>query len=222
MISLQQHTEEAYFRGLITRADYEIDIDGKKYWAIVRGPIETSTEWQTKHQISWNNLNYSLAIQVAKNSETVKYFTRHNLVKVKMNYPDIDTGEDIEEYHTWKVVATDKYSSDFLIEVYLDEWNDNEMEDAKIDHTPEEPDLMQPHIEGPRIVYGFDTGVFYSIVGLTNGEWSVNCDKVKIISTTESSCVLEILTGKAHNFILTFKDKDSDIVVNQEILIQSL
>lgn len=220
MIDLQQHTEEAYFRGTITRADYEIDIDGDTYWAVARGPVETSTDWQTKHQISWNNLNYSLVLKVEKNSQTVNFFTRHQVVKIKLTYPDIETGETIEEYHNWKVVATDKYSSDFLIEVYLDEWNDNSMEDAEVDPTPDEPDTTQPYIDGPRLVYGFDTGLSYSIVGITNGVWTVNSSKVKISSSTQTSCVLEILTGKPTNFILTFTGDDGT-AVEQEIVVQS-
>lgn len=220
MVDLQQHTEEAYFRGTITRADYEIDIDGNTYWAIARGPVETSTDWQTKHQISWNNLNYSLVLQVAKNSQTVEFFTRHQVVKIKLTYPDVETGETIEKYHNWKVVATDKYSSDFLIEVYLDEWNDNPIEDAEIDPVPDEPDKEHPYIDGPHLVYGYDTDLSYSIVGLTSGKWVVNSNKVKISSTTTTSCVLEILTGKPTKFILTYQS-DDNTVVEQEIIVQS-
>ena len=220
MINLQQHTEEAYFRGIITRADYELDIDGKTYWAIVRGPVESTTEWQQKHNITWNNLNYSLVLQVAKNSQTVEYFTRHKVTKVKLTYPDIDTGEIIEEVHRWKVVATDKYSSDFLIDVYLDEWHDNDMEDQEISPEPEQPDTMQPHIDGPLLVYGYDTDLSYSIVGFTTGTWVVNSSKVKITEMTNTSCVLEILTGKPINFILKYISNDGT-TVEQEIAVQS-
>lgn len=220
MINLQQHTEEAYFRGTITRADYELDIDGETYWAIARGPVETTTEWQQKHQITWNNLNYSLVLQIAKNSKTVNYFTRHQVTKIKLTYPDAKTGEIIEEYHNWKVVATDKYSSDFLIDVYLDEWNDNEMEDHEIDPKPDEPDTTQPYIDGPRLVYGYDTNLSYSIVGFTNGYWAVSSNKIKISETTDNSCVLEILTGKPTKFNLIFKSDDGT-VVEQEIVVQS-
>ena len=220
MINLQQHTEEAYFRGIITRADYELDIDGETYWAIVRGPVETSIEWQQKHNITWNNLNYSLVLQVAKNSKTVNYFTRHKITKVKLTYPDVDTGEIIEEEHNWKIVATDKYSSDFLIDVYLDEWNDNDMEDQEIDPTPPNPDPEKPHIEGPLLVYGYDTDLSYSIVGLTTGTWTVNSSKVKITHMTDTSCVLEILTGKPIKFILKYLTTTGD-EVEQEIVVQS-
>lgn len=223
MIDLQQHTEEAYFRGIITRADYELDVDGKHYWAIARGPIETTTDWETQHQINWNNLNYSLVLKVAKDSRTVKYFTRHRIVKIKLTYPDENTGETIEEIHNWKVVATDKYSSDYLIEVYLDEWNDNEMEDNEVDPTPDEPDTTQPYIDGPRLVYGYDTNLSYSIVGIetNNGKWVVDCNKVKIVEMTNTSCILEILTGKPIKFKLKYENNDGFVFAEQEIVVQS-
>ena len=220
MVNLQQHTEEAYFRGLITRADYELDIDGKKYWAITRGPIEESTEWKTKHNIYWNNLNYSLVIQVAKDSRTVNYFTRHKVTKVKLSYPDEETGEIIEEYHNWKVVATDKYSSDFLIDVYLDEWNDNEMEDNKREVEIPDQDQTQPHIEGPRTVEAYETDISYSVAGIKNGKFVVSSNKVKIKEMTETSCVIDILTGKANKFILKYESNDGT-VIEQEIIIKS-
>ena len=222
MVNLQQHTEEAYFRGIITRADYEIDINDHHYWAIARGPVETTTDWELKHQIAWNNLNYSIVLQIAKNSETIEYFTRHQVIKLKLSYPDVNTGETIEEYHNWKVVATDKYSSDFLIDVYLDEWNDNEMEDEM--RQPEDPerDPMQSHIEGPAIVHAFDTDLSYSIVGLTAGKWVVNSTKVKINQMDENSCVLEILTGKAHKFILKYINEETDESAELEITVQPL
>ena len=221
MVSLQQHTEEAYFRGLISRADYKLVIDDNVYWAVVRGPIETETDWQTKHSISFNKLNYSLVLQIQKNSQTVDYFTRHKVTKISLAYPDVNTGELIEEEHNWKIVATDKYSSESIIEVYLDEWNDNSMEDAEIDPTPPKPDTSQPYIDGPRLVYGFDTNISYSIVGLTSGEWTVNSNKVKINLTTETSCIIDILTGKPTKFILTFVDNKNGKKVEQEIVVQS-
>jgi hypothetical protein len=117
---------------------------------------------------------------VLKDSRTVKYFTRHKVIKIGLQYLDAETGEKIEEKHNWKIVATDKYSQEFLMDVYLEEWNDNDMEDAEVDPTPDVPDITQPCIDGPRIVYGFDTDISFSIKGLSNGKWVVNSKKVKI------------------------------------------
>ena len=52
------------------------------------------------------------------------------------------------------------------MEVYLDEWYDNEAEDAMIPVEEEVPDLMQPHIEGPADVHVYDENLVFSIVGL--------------------------------------------------------
>ena len=220
IIGLRQHTEEAYFRGIITRCDYILDVEGHDYWVSVRGPVETSLEEHEKHNQTWNGLNYTMAVEITKDSRTVNYFQRHKIIKMKLEYPDVDTGETIEEWHNWKVVATDKYSEDKLIQVYLDEWYDNEMEDNMAVDEVDEPDLMQPHISGPATVYVYDTNLSYSIVGLTSGEFVVNSDKVKIISSTESSCVIDILASKATEFTLSFVANDGT-KIDQVIKVKS-
>lgn len=220
IVNLQQHTEEAYFRGIITRCDYEMDIDGDKYLVSVRGPVETDTIWNQKHGINWNDLNYSMVIQITKNSQTVNYLTRGRVVKMKLAYPDVETGEIVEEWHNWKVAATDKYSSEKVMEVYLDESYDNPAEDVSIPVEEKQEDPMHPYIEGPAIVNVFDTNVSYSIVGYKSGEFVVSSSKVKIISSTETSCVIDILASKASSFILKYVTTNGDIVT-KEIIIKS-
>ena len=210
IVDLQQHTEEAYFRGTITRADYEIDIDDVPYWCSVRGPVETTTIWSQKHGITWNDLNYSLVIKITKDSRTVDYFSRHKVTKMKLTYEDAETGELLEEWHNQKVVATDKYSEERIMEVYLDEWYDNPAEDAMVQPEEEVVDLMSAHIEGPATVNVYDENVSYSIVGLKQGTFTVSSNKVKIKNTTGSSCELDILAGKAFSFTLTFVDSDGN------------
>jgi hypothetical protein len=138
-----------------------------------------------------------------------------------LSYPDVETGEMLEEWHNWKVVATDKYSSEKTIDVYLDEWYDNSAEDVKRPVEEEKPDPMQPHIEGPRTVHVFDTDLSYSIVGINSGKFTVNSNKVKIISSTENSCVIDILASKATEFILSFVAEDGT-KVDQPIKVLSL
>ena len=208
IVDLQQHTEEAYFRGTITRADYEVDVDGDPYIISLRGPVETTTVWNQKHGIAWNDLNYSMVMKITKDSKTVNYFSRHRVIKVKLNYHDAETDEMLEEWHNWKVVATDKYSQERIMEVYLDEWYDNEMEDAMIPEEEEIPDLMLPHIEGPSACHVFDDNVVFSVVGITSGKFVVNSNKVKIKSSTDKSCILEIIAGKAFSFTLSFVGDD--------------
>lgn len=212
IVDLQQHTEEAYFRGIITRADYTIDINGKVYWISIRGPVETTTVWNQKHGIIWNDLNYSIAIKIAKDSNTVNYFTRHQVVKMKMMYPDANTGELIEEWHNWKIVATDKYSEEKIMEVYLQEWYDNEMEDAETPIEEVEANPMEAHIEGPANIHPYDIKE-YSIVGMNSGEFVVNSSKVKIVSADDKTCVLEILSGKSFDFEIFYAGANGTNIV---------
>lgn len=204
IVNLQQHTEEAYFRGTITRADGIIEVDDHPYWVSVRGPVETATIQSQKHGITWNDLNYSMVIQIAKDSRTVPYFSRHKVIKMRLTYPDAETGEELEEWHNWKVVATDKYSEEKVMQVYLDEWYDNEAEDAMIPEEEEIPDLMVPHIEGPADVHVYDENLVFSIVGKAGGKFVVNSSKVKITNSDETSCTLDILAGKSFSFNLSY------------------
>ena len=221
IVNLQQHTEEAYFRGIITRCDYEIDVDGTDYWISLTGPTETSTIWNQKHGMTWNDLNYKMKATITKNSQTVNYFSRHQVIKLKLTYPDVDTGEKIEEWHNWKVVATDKYSFDHVIEVYLDEWYDNEVEDAMQKEEFPKPNPYQPHIRGPRSVYVYDTDVFFSIVGLTGGEFVVDSDKVKFKQKDEKSCVIDILASKSTTINLSYM-VNGEVGVKLPIVVKSL
>jgi len=220
LVNLQQHTEEPYFRGTITRADFEIEIEGRHYFAALKGPEETTTDWREKHQIWFNNLNLSMMIEIAKNSSTVNYFKRHKIIKMKNNYPDVDTKEMITEEHRWKVVATDKYSSDRTMQVYLQEYFDNEMEDAAAQTPEPEIDETHPYIDGPAAVNAFDEGINYSIIGLKNGMWGItNPKSVKITKSDEKSCLINVITSKAGSFKVVYKNDDTQI--EKEIVIKS-
>ena len=220
IVNLQQHTEEAYFRGDIHRCEFELVIDGKTYWTSLKGPSEENASWSIKHNISFNSLNYTMAIQVTKNSQTMKYFDRFEVIKLKNTYVDIDTGEKIEEEHRWQVVATDKWSNDGVIDVYLKEYADNSMEDAAIQPEIPEQDLEQPHIDGPRIVEIYQSFVKYSIKNASNGKFVVNSNKVKVIDSNENLCVLDITTGKSGKFEIIYqRDGEDDIVF--EVTIKS-
>ena len=108
-----------------------------------------------------------------------------------------------------------------MIEVYIEEYFDNDLEDDMVIPEIIEPDTTQPYIDGPQFVKPFDTDVVFSIVNSTGGEFVVNSSKVKIIESNETSCVLEILTGKSAKFDLIYKiDGVNDIVL--PVTIQSL
>jgi hypothetical protein len=187
IVYLQKIEEEAYFRAQIRRCNYQIN----DWWVYLRGPVETAIVWSQKHQIEINEMNFSILLYVAKTEETIEFFSRFQIVKF--------------DGHNWRVAATDKYSQNGLIEVYLEEYFDNTMEDNMVIPEIIEPDKTKPYISGPTVVKPYDINVTYQIMNYSlRGGFVVNSNKVKIISQTEDTLILEITTGKAGTFILEY------------------
>lgn len=216
MVNLQQHTEEAYFRGIITRCEHQAVIDDKLYWIILRGPVETDAQWTGKHNLYINNLNYSMRMEITKNKSTMDYFSRFKVIKIKNSYFDED-GTEYTEEHRWQVVATDKYSSNNVIEVYLNEYADNPMEDAQVEDVIVTPDEALPYIDGPQIVNVYDENIVYEIKNINNGAFVVNSSLIKINEMNESSVSLDILTGKSGTFEIHYVTDEEDIMLNVKI-----
>ena len=191
MITLQHYEEEAYFRGSIQRCDYQLDINGHKYWIYLRGPVETTTQWRQKHKIEMNDLNYSLLMYIVKNEETLEFFSRHQIVNFNG--------------HRWKIAATDKYSSNGYIQVYLDEYFDNDFEEPSEIEEEVIIDNGAPYIDGPQNVTALDCSIVYQIKNISNGEFVVNSDKVKIVKTDMNTCVIDITSGKSGSFDIIYK-----------------
>ena len=206
LVFLQDHNEEAYFRASIRRCDYELDVNDHKYWVYLRGPVETALIWRQKHQIEFNELNYSILIYIEKNDETNEFFNRLKVLKF--------------DGHNWRVAAVDRYSQDGILEVYLEEYFDNSMEDQMIEPEIVKPDTTKPYIDGPQIVRPYDSNLSYSIVGITGGEFVVNNSKVQIDTAIENSCSLTILTGKSGSFILSYV-KDGEEIATFDVTIKS-
>lgn len=208
MVLNQRLTEEAYFRGEIRQCDYEIATDKNRYWIWLRGPIETTTNWKVKHDIVYNDLNYTLLFYVEKNEDTDEFFTRHKKIKF--------------DGHNWTVVATDRYSQEGIIEVYLKEANDNKMEDAKIIPEIEPIPEETSGIKGEQIVHPYDTDVTYTIKDLSGGRWAVSAPKkVKITNSDDSSCTVDIITGRSGEFTLQYII-DEEVAAELMIIIESL
>lgn len=205
----QRFTEEAYFRGEIRQCNYELATDKNKYWVWLRGPVEASTEWKLKHNINYNDLNYSLLCYVSKNKDTDSFFKRHKKVKF--------------DNHNWTVVAVDRYTQAGLLEVYLKEANDNEMEDAKIIPEINPIDKTKPYIDGAQVVKPYDTDLVYIIKGASGGQWKAPAafKKVKITQSDDLSCSIDIITGRSNDFVLQYVIGD-DVIAELPIKIDSL
>lgn len=208
IIYLQKIEEEAYFKGMMRQCDTFIEINGYDYWLYLRGPVEKTIDWSNAHDISFNNLNYTLMFYIKQNEDTLGFFKRFKKVKIK------DT--------MWEVQAVDTYSQPGLIEVYLKEAFNNEFENAESLPKEDLPSIVDTHIKGPRKVKAYDTNLVYTIdKNLATGKFVVNSNKVKIVKMNESSCTLEITSGKSGKFKLSYFVGEEEIS-SMEIIIESL
>ena len=108
------------------------------------------------------------------------------------------TSEDGTEYteeHRWQVVATDKYSSNTIIQVYLNEYADNSMEDAMVQPEEIEQDTALPYIDGPQKVNVYDEAIVYNIQNVTGGYFVIDSKLVKVIESNDTYLVLDVITG---------------------------
>lgn len=217
IVYLQYVEETAYFRAEIRRCDQQVEINGKRYWVYLRGPNETSIVWNQKGGIEWNDLNYSMVMYVTKNEENINYF--HRFSKVKIIEPE--TGKK----KTWQVVAQNPYYGDGVIQVFIDEYFENSIEEAgkqeKEDETPDVPELdpTSLYITGPTVVHKYDT-VTYSAVNATSaGDWYIleNGER-KLLEKQKLSITLDIVK-KNGNFVLEFNQ--ASVVTTISVVIES-
>lgn len=212
IVYLQRLEEKAYFRAQCRRCQHEIEINGKKYHAYVRGPQETTIDWQQKKGIVWNNLNYTLALTIALTEDTEAFFHRFAKIKFKGK--------------TWEVQAIDNISTENVIDVYLKEYFSNEVEDAYFQEQKDNvPEIIPPsedsiYIEGDSVVYPFDVKE-YTIKNAFGGEWILNGTKARIVSQNEGKVTIEIISGRSGVVSLLYKRKDEEDIV-LDITIESL
>lgn len=209
LVYLQQYSEEAYFRAEIERCDYQLDVDGTNYWVYVRGPVETAIDWRQKHNLTYNDLNYTLVMNITKNEETLAFFDRLNIVHFNG--------------HRWQVAATDKYSQPGLIQVYLNEYYDNELEDNMRQPEIVDPpvDNYEPFIYGKQVVKPYDT-IEYQVDNLKGGTWQLSSTKGIIKENTDTTCKVYIQTSRAGKMVLSYVVEEEQKRVDLDITIQSL
>ena len=206
LVYLQNLEEEAYFRGPLRRCRYELTIGENTYKIYFCGPSVKTMDWNSENQLYWNGLNYDAMLTITQNEETLKFFNR--FTKVKINNEN------------WIVEATDKISTEGIIDVYLKEDYSNTIEDenkvAPIE--PDEPDIDSIYIDGDVSVYPYDVKQ-YNIVNAEKGFWSIdNIKKARILSQSSSNCEIEILGNKGEFNLIYSADGQDDIILLIKIL----
>ena len=211
LVYLRRLEETAYFRAEIRRCKYTVTIDNTEYKCYAARPSTTEIDWRHQQEKLWNDIDYTLQMYITKDEKTEAFF--HRFSKIKIN------GKP------WEVQAMDNMSSDGIIILYLKEWYQNSIADAKQeeDIAAEVTSIIpedEPIIEGPSEVYPYDKKV-YTVKNAEGGIWTIGSSKAKIIKQDETTVYIEITTGRSGNFELKYiREGEEDIILN--INIQSL
>lgn len=166
LITSQNKTELAYFRGDIRRCNYKLRwIDEHKQihecYAASRGPVETKINFIQKSQISLDTPNLSLNILMPKRADVIEYFKRYKKFYVHSSLYEEDPEVDVRQYQQicFRVEAIDWISTPGVFEMTAVEyyWNENEDDiDAGLAYAgalvPEAPKNPNPEVIENKII----------------------------------------------------------------------
>lgn len=205
LVYLQHLEETAYFRAEMRRCRFTIDINGKKYWVYLRGPVENGMVWGRSGNTYFNKLNETAFMYVQKNEETEQFFQRFTKLKV---------GNQM-----WEVQATDKISVDGIIEVALKEDFTNKFPDKEIQEIVKEDTSMEPMIIGKQTLKPYDAAAYELRNIAAGGIWSiVDSTAARIQSVLDDKVIVEVTTGKSGQFTLKYTLDDTEIILLVKIL----
>lgn len=198
MIYLPYLHETAYLRSEIIRCRYQLEINGKKYWIYFQGPTETDLRWQMKNNINFNELNLSGTIYIEDNPDTKDYFKRFTRIKI--------------DGHVWEVQVTDSISVPGIIELEVQEYYDNSIEELpKIEKDPAISVDPEPMIVGATLVKpGEEKGYLIDNTLYKPGvEWHIDDNprvEVKNVKENGRICTVKIHEGTVKSFTLWYGD----------------
>lgn len=211
LVYLQNLEETAYFRAEIRRCRYTVLVDDVEYKCYAARAGVNEIDWHQEQEILWTEPDYTLQMYITKDEKTEAFFHRYSIIKVN-NKP-------------WEVQAVDSISTDGIIILYLKEWYQNSIAEAKEKEDIENKinasqNLKEEQIIGPTALFPYDTAV-YTTNNINDGSWIISSKKVKIIEQNESMIKIQVITGRSGEFELIYKrDGKDDIVYN--VKIQSL
>lgn len=223
LVYLQSLEETAYFRAEIRRCDQQIELEGRRYWAYVRGPSETTIQSFQKNKIVRNSNNYSLVAYITKDAFSMEKFHRFTKCTVYEGTNFDSLGK------TWRVTVVNPYYADGIIELNLEEWYENtperinaEVKQVIKDNTPIDwdMDVLEPEIIGPSSFPAFGDGT-YEIRNTFGGKWYVE-DGGKLIDLKENKMGVRVidLLGKKRTIRLVYEVSNSKYY--KEIMIRPI
>lgn len=213
LVYLQKLEETAYFRAELRRCKYEIKIGENTYPVATGFRTKDELSWNSKKDIAWNDIDYTLEMYISKNEETLDYFERFAQVKI--------------DGRPWEVQGVDSMNIEGVIVVALKEDYRNTIKDeidaeAQVEESLTEgegtEELVPATIQGEQSVYPYEKHTYTIDESLSGGAWSISNVKAKIIKSDAISADIEITTGRSGAFIIYYtKDEqvfELPIVIN--------
>lgn len=205
LITSQNKTELAYFRGDIRRCNYLLRwMDGEEKlhecYAATRGPVETKINFIQKNTISLDTPNHSLNILLPKTKEVIEHFQRYTRFYLSASLYDEDP--DDFPWVCYRVEAIDYISTPGVFELTAVEYYSNKdtdnIEDGLADSkkiqkpkpnesvgskiTIEGPTYTQPFIKTKYVCIGI--GDKWEVKGPSHLQWEVDSDDSNILYVT--------------------------------------
>jgi hypothetical protein len=225
LITSQNKTELAYFRGDIRRCNYILrwlddDKNIHECYAATRGPVETKINFIQKQGISVDTPNHSLNILMPKREDVLKYFQRYQTFYLMSSLYD----EDPESF-SWicfRVEATDHISTPGVFEMTAVEYYGNLHEDNVEEGLvgallPKEQEVEKSThaMKGPTFIKPLQE-VEYKYVGMFKTGFEVDSKypvELKIDEKDATKCTVKWTAMQSGQFELKCSGKTQTIVV---------
>lgn len=210
LVTLRYLEELAYFRADVRKCfPYPLEIEGETYWFASVGENEKTIEWLRKNKQVINHLNYTRALYIKRDENTLNYFKRFKIVEL----PDIDG-----TLHPWQVQAVSPNSIDDVLVVALKEYYTNqfeeisEQEQAKIKEEHElNEDLVVTVYDNFSLSASFVDGAVWEIRNKTE-YLKLNID-AELVKENSSTIATIQLFGKTGEFDVYYNDEKIKHVV---------
>ena len=216
IVYMQYSEETAYFRAEIRKADEEIEIitiddQGNEntvtYRGWMTGPNETTALWNTKKNVTWNDMNYTKLLYITKDEDTLAFFQRFD--RIVINGKPWEVQAYNQSYSTSRSAGTDTG----IIRVALKETYTNTdqfvrqtlqaAEAAKQAKDQYDATHTEPRVDGPTKVYPYEIVEFTAknFDSQVKNYWTLYGSTIaKIIKTSADglTVTVEILTGTSN------------------------
>ena len=228
LITSQNKTELAYFRGDIRRCNYLLRwLDEEKNvhecYAATRGPVETKINFIQKQGISVDTPNHSLNILMPKRKDVLEYFKRYKKFYLQSSLYEEDPDNQYEDFQIcFRVEAVDWVSTPGVFEMTAVEYFANEHEDdieaglvGALIPKVQEVENSTHTIKGPTFIKPLQE-VEYKYIGMFKTGFVVDSRypvELKIDEEDATKCTIKWTSTQSGQFELHCSGKTQTIVV---------